>query len=246
MNFCLIAFLALILLACRPSCAHENWFSPVQKKQLENFIKQYIYENPELIVEAIQQMQSRQKAEEQARVLSALERNKKELEADPEAPVLGNPEADITIVEFFDYRCGYCKNVFANMVKVLEESSNVRFVLKEFPILGPESLIASRASLAVWRTHKDKYQAFHAALLKSRAGIPKAKIYDIATKLGIDTKQLKKDIIDPNIDRILNKNRRLAEDLNINGTPVFVVGNKIIPGALSLDAIRKIISAAGE
>ena len=244
-NSAIIAFLVINLLTASTSSATESAFSPDQKDQLNRLIRQYIYDHPEVIIDAIQRLQSRQKAEEQTRVISAIKENKENLESDPEAPVIGNPNANITVVEFFDYRCGYCKRVFTNMVSILRENPNVRFVLKEFPILGAESLVASRASLAVWRTHKDKYQAFHAALLEARGGMPKAKILSIAEKLGINKNQLKKDMNDPAIDRILNKNRHLGQALNINGTPAFIFGDKLIPGALDLDTMRQMIKASG-
>lgn len=226
-----------------PSFAANSSFSSEQTQQINKLIKQYIYDHPEIIVDAIGRMQSRQKAEEEARVISALKKNRQRLENAPDDPIIGNPHAPITVVEFFDYRCGYCKRVFKNMIKVLESNSNVRFVLKELPILGPGSLAASRASLAIWKLNKEKYFAFHSALLDARGSITETKILHIANKVGIDTARLKTYITSPEIDEILKENQRLAQDLNITGTPAFVIGDKLIPGALDLNTMKQVIAA---
>ena len=234
------------LAASNPSFAADTPFSSKQKEEINKVIKQYIYDHPEIIVDAISRMQSRQKAEEEARVISALKKNRQKLEKTPDDPIIGNPNAPVTVVEFFDYRCGYCKRVFKNMIKVLEGNSNVRFVLKELPILGPGSLAASRASLAVWKLNKEKYFAFHSALLEARGSMTDTKIFHIADKLGINTTRLKSHITSPEIDKILQENQRLAQDLNITGTPAFVIGDKLIPGALDLDTMRQVIAAENQ
>ena len=120
-----------------------------------------------------------------------------------------------------------------------------KFPVKEFPILGPESVTASRASLAVWRNQKAKYIAFHAALMEVRGDIPEAKILNVAGKLGLNTNQLKKDMADPEIDRILEKTYQLAKALNINGTPAFVIGGKLIPGAIDAATMNRMIAGSG-
>ena len=225
--------------------ATENAFTDAQRAHLNKMIEQYIFDHPEVILQSIQSMQARQKAEEEAQTAAALKERKQELEADPDDPIMGNPTGTITVVEFFDYRCGYCKRVFPTVMKVLNDNPSVRFVIKEFPILGPESVTASRASLAVWRTQKAKYGAFHAAVINLRGGITEAKILSVATQLGIDAKKLKKDMADPEIDRILEKNYQLAQALNINGTPAFVIGGKLIPGAIDAATMNRMIVDSG-
>ena len=223
----------------------EGGFTDAQKTELNKMIEQYIFDRPEVILKSIQRMQARQKAEEGAQAAATLKERKQDLEADPDDPVMGNPTGTITMVEFLDYRCGYCKRVFPTVMKVLNDNPSVRYVIKEFPILGPESVTASRASLAVWRTQKAKYGAFHAAVINLRGGIPEAKILSVATQLGIDAKQLKKDMADPEIDRILEKNYQLAQALNINGTPAFVIGGKLIPGAIDAATMNRMIVDSG-
>lgn len=205
-------------------------------------IEQYIVDHPEVILQSIQSMQARQKAEEEAHAAAALKERKQDLEADPDDPFMGNRTGSIAMVEFLDYRCGYCKRVFPTVMKVLAENPNIRYVIKEFPILGPESVTASRASLAVWRTQKEKYGAFHSGLMDLRGSIPEAKILSVATQLGIDAIQLKKDMADPEIDRILEKNYKLAQALNINGTPAFVIGGKLAAGAINAATMNRMIA----
>lgn len=237
--------LAAAGIAGQAAGAAEPAFSDAQKRQINGLIERYILDHPEVVVEAIRRMQARRKTEQEAQAAAALKSRKQELEDDPDAPTMGNPEGQITVVEFFDYRCGYCKQVFPAVMKVLNDNPNVRYVAKEFPILGPESVLASRASLAVWRTHKEKYGAFHAALMETRGGIPEAKILDIASALGIDPDQLKAAMADPAIEKILEKNYQLAQALNINGTPAFVIGGKLAPGAIDASTMQRMISEAG-
>ncbi len=242
------AFVIVVTSQSFTNSAHtaEGGFTDAQKTELNKMIEQYIFDRPEVILKSIQRMQARQKAEEGAQAAAALKERKQDLEADPDDPVMGNPTGAITMVEFFDYRCGYCKRVFPTVMKVLNDNPSVRFVIKEFPILGPESVTASRASLAVWRTQKAKYGAFHAAVINLRGGIPEAKILSVATQLGIDAKQLRKDMADPEIDRILEKNYQLAQALNINGTPAFVIGGKLVPGAIDSATMNRMIVESGD
>ena len=240
-----VIFLIIFVTSATATSASESKFSTIQKQELEKLIQKYLHENPEVIVKAIKLMQERQARQDAARSVEALKKNKQELMTDQDAPVIGNPTGKITIVEFFDYRCGYCKRAFTIMMKVLKENPNIRYVFKELPILGPDSIKATRASLTIWRTRKDKYLAFHSALMKARGAITEPKIFRIADEIGIDIIQLKKDIADPKIDQILEKNFKLAQTLNITGTPAFIIGDQIIPGALDEQTMKKMISAAG-
>ena len=238
-----VIFLIIFINLVTSISASESTFSVIQKQELNQLIEQYLNENPEVIVKAIQQMQERQSREDAARSAEALKKNKKELITDQDAPVIGNLRAKVTVVEFFDYRCGYCKRAFNIMMKVLKENPDIRYVLKELPILGPDSINATRASLAIWRTQQDKYLAFHSALMKARGGIPESKIFNIAAEIGIDIVKLKKDMADPKIDQILEKNFQLAQALNITGTPAFIIGDQIIPGAIDEATMKKMIAA---
>ena len=220
----------------------QTAFTDAQKNELNKIISQYILDHPKIIVQSIQRMQVLQNAEKKAQAATTLKKRKLDLEADPDDPVMGNPTGTITVVEFFDYRCGYCKRVFPTVMKVINDNPNVRYVVKEFPILGPESVTASRASLAVWRNQRANFNAFHAAMMEVRGDIPEAKLLSLANKLGINAIQLKKDMADPEIDRILEKNYQLAKALNINGTPAFVIGGKLVPGAIDAATMNRMIA----
>ena len=243
----LAAFVILMMSQFFTNSAHtdEGAFTDAQKSQLNKMIEQYILGRPEIILKSIERMQARQKLEAKTQAANVLKERKKDLEANSNDPVMGNPAGAITMVEFLDYRCGYCKRVFPAVMKVLNENPNVRYVVKEFPILGQESVMASRASLAVWRTQKANYGAFHAALLEVRGGISEAKILDVATQLGIDANQLTKDMADPEIDRIIESNYELAQALNINGTPAFVIGGKLVRGAIDPATMNRMIADSG-
>ena len=244
-GFALVTALVVIVTSqffTNSAFAAESAFTDAQRTHLNKIIEQYIFDHPEVILKSIQSMQARQKAAKEAEAAAALKERKQDLEADPDDPIMGNPTGTITVVEFFDYRCGYCKRVFPTVMKAINDNPNVRYVVKEFPILGPESVTASRASLAVWRNQKESYSAFHAALIEVRGDIPEAKILNVAAKLGLNTIQLKKDMTDPEIDRILEKTYQLAKALNINGTPAFVIGGKLVPGAIDAATMNRMIA----
>jgi len=239
------AVLAVVTLGLLPAAsqADEN-FSDAQKQQLEKLMEQYILEHPEVLLEAVRRHQEKREAAEKERAQSAVAAHMKQLVSDPTSPVAGNPKGDVTIVEFFDYRCGYCKRVHPTIEKVLTEDKNIRLVLKEFPILGPQSLSAARAALAVWNTAPEKYMAFHNALMTSRGEYTEAKIAATAEKAGIDPEALKKAMGDKKIDDALGRNFQLAEALNINGTPAFLVGSQLVPGAVDYGTLKKLVEEA--
>lgn len=224
--------------------AQDSALSAAQKQEIEKLVEKYILDHPEVILEAVQRHQERREQAKKAHAAAALKTFKQELENDPDSPVGGNAKGDVTIVEFFDYRCGYCKRVHATIKKVIAEDKGVRYVFKEFPILGPESMIAARAALAVWNSARDKYAAFHDALMSSRGAMSEASVLATAGKLGINAEQLKTAMADKSIDAMLARNFQLAEALKINGTPAFVIGDQLVPGAVDLATLKKLISEA--
>jgi len=233
----------LVAFGAAPAVAQSK-MSPADKTAIEGIVKDYLLNNPEVIIQAIQSLRAReeQDKEEQARKNLAQYRN--DLLNDPDTPVGANPKGDVTIVEFFDYRCGYCKRVFPDVMKVINTDNNVRYVFKEFPILGPESVTASKAALAAWTVDKGKYEAFHQAMMGSKGGLPENRVMEFAAKAGYDAKALKAAMKDPRIDKMLEKNFALAKALDINGTPGFVIGNEVIRGAVDLKTLRLLVSRA--
>jgi protein-disulfide isomerase len=224
--------------------ASSQAMSPADRKAIEDIVREFILKNPEIIVEAVQNLQDREKQDSNQRVKANLVAKRTELLNDPDTPAGGNPKGDVTIVEFFDYRCGYCKRVMPALQEVLRTDKNVRFVFKEFPILGPESVAASKVALAAWLVDKEKYEALHWALMKATGALPESRLMKVATDAGFDAKALKKAMDDPKIDELIRRNYALAEALEINGTPAFIIGDHVIRGATDLDAFRQLIARA--
>ena len=225
-----------------PTPALSTQMTVQQKLAFENLIREYLLRNPEVIVEAMQTLRSREKAETRNRQEKTLAHMKKDIYEDPSAPVGGNPKGDVTVVEFFDYNCGYCKKVHPTVVELLKSDGNIRYVFKEFPILGNSSVIAARIALAAWNLDKSKYSDFHTALMQTRGGLSESKILRLAQKSGYDEAMLKIAMKDPKIEASIRKNHAIAQALNITGTPAFIIGNQIIPGAISAETMKKIIS----
>ena len=237
----LIATIMLFSIACASA---EEWMSDAHKKEVEAVVQEYILKNPEVLMRAIQTYQVQKQAAKRKRAKDNLTSLTAELTLSPSSPIIGNPDGDITIVEFFDYRCGYCKRVFPTIQALLKEDGNIRYVLKELPILGPDSLFASQAALAVWNTAPEKYLPFHAALMTSRGSLNAAKVFTVADDLALDTDAIRKNMKNALVSDELNKNIELSERLDITGTPAFIIGDQLAPGAISMDEIKKMVALA--
>ncbi|MBE0529864.1 MAG: thioredoxin domain-containing protein [Rhodospirillales bacterium] len=245
MTFPRSAGLAALFLAAAVSLASAaDPLSPAQKDAVREVVREYLMENPEVLIEALQAYEARMAEDQQKQQQAVLAQRKEQLERDPTSPVGGAPDGDVTLVEFTDYRCGYCKKVFPAVHDLLKADGGIRYVVKELPILGPESVVAARAALAVWRSTPAKYMPFHAALMTARGSLDETRILEIAAEVGIDSKALMTAMRDPEIAAILGKNRELAQALNINGTPAFVIGGHLIPGAVEADTLRQLVAAA--
>ena len=213
--------------------------TPAQRSAFEGIIRDYLLENPAIIREAMQLLQQREEAEKQALAARAVKERQDELLRDASSPVGGNPDGDITIVEFFDYNCGYCKRVVPSVAETLANDPNVRVVYKELAILGQESVFAARAALAARR--QGKYLAFHEALMTAERADDQA-VVALSKRLGLDQAKLLEDMRDPEITKILESNYQLANALGINGTPAFVIGERMIPGAMDAAGLAEIIA----
>ena len=161
---------------------------------------------------------------------------------DPNSPALGNPGGAVTVVEFFDYRCPYCKQVHPAIQKLLDQDRKLRFVYKEFPVLGEQSDIAAHAALAA--RLQGRYEPFHNAMMAAKGQITEDQVYRIAGSIGLDVDRLKRDMTDPEIERALSANKSLAKALDLRGTPGFVIGDHIVPGAIDLDALKTMVADA--
>ena len=209
------------------------------RRAFEGVVRDYLLKNPAVIREAMQVLQAREEAEKQAAASLAMKQYRSELLQNANSPVGGNPKGDITIVEFFDYNCGYCKRVVPTVAAVLRNDPNVRVVYKEFAILGPQSVVAARAALAAKR--QGKYHEFHVALMSAERADENS-VAATARALGLDYAQLVKDMGDPAIEEQLERNYRLATAIGINGTPAFVIGDRLVPGAVDEAAMMEIIA----
>jgi len=236
--------LACLLFASSASMADDGTLSPAQKDAVEDIVRQYLKDHPEVLVEAIQGLRAKQESDRRAQAQTALNTHAAALRNDPASPVAGNPNGDVTVVEFFDYRCGYCKRVYPSIMALLGEDQNVRYVLKEFPILGPESEFASRAAQAIWFSNQDKYMPFHQTLMTMKGNLTEGRVRGAAEKLGIAPNALRKAMADPRVADTLRANYALAKALGINGTPAFVIGNELVPGALDSAALKRLIGDA--
>ncbi len=199
-----------------------------------------IRQNPEIIREAIELLRAEEVAAQEAATAEALKSQLSALHNDPNAEILGNPDGDITVVEFFDYNCGYCRRVFPSVSELIAGDRNIRVVLREWPILGEESEFAARASLA--SRNQGKYEEFHVALMANEGRASQANVLSIADDLGMDVEKLMADMQSAIIDAHFETSRELAQALGINGTPAFVFEDQLIPGAIELDQMRDLVA----
>jgi len=212
------------------------------KAEIERIVRDYLREHPEVVIEAFEAYKKKREAAEQAAIAAALKEHRQEIERDADAPVGGNPAGDVTVVEFFDYRCGVCKQVHPMIAELIKSDGKIRQVYKEWPILGPPSIYAARAALA--SRAQDKYLAFHDAMMTAEGDLSPQAVMAIAKKVGLDTDRLGRDMRDGRIATMLERNFKLADALRINGTPSFVIGDTLIRGARDLDTLRKLVADA--
>lgn len=230
--------LALITVMILPSSkSFAGSLSIEQRKEFGAVIRDYLIKNPVVIREAMEALRAQDEVAKQARAAAALDDYKEELFWDKTSPVGGNPKGDVTVVEFFDYICGYCKRVASTLKAVMKKDPNLRVVYKEFAILGPESIAAAKAALAARK--QSKYLEFHNGLMAGQTD--EDSIAALANSLGMDYSQLRKDMTDPQITETLKKNYQLANALGIKGTPAFVVGKRLVSGAIDEVMMTQII-----
>jgi len=233
---------ALLLAAAPVAAQPAQPFTSEQKAALQQLVREVLVSNPEILVEAMQALESKQQAEAGKAAKAAIAANRKALVDDGVSYVAGNPKGDVTVVEFFDYRCGYCKQVQPSVLALIKEDPKVRVVLKELPVLGPESVMASRAAVAALEQDKgSKYLGFHNAMMAFRGQINETEVMRMAAEAGLDIKKLRADMASPKVEQVLRANLALADTLGIQGTPGFVIGDELIPGAVSLEALRQIV-----
>ncbi len=217
--------------------------SAAQKSQVETVIHDYILKNPHVLVEALQSYQSQQ-GEQDAKAFKEKVGEYREFLTDASSPSAGNPKGDVTVVEFFDYNCGYCKHAVDDVQKLIGEDKNVRIVFKDYPILSESSGDAARFALAAGK--QGKYWDFHQKLMKSGASKNQTTFEAIAKELNLDYPTMEKDANSKEIRAIIEKNTQVARSLSIQGTPAFIVGDTLIPGYIDADALKSLVDKARE
>lgn len=214
--------------------------SGIAKEDLEAFIYDYLMDNPGVIIEAVEKLRQNQEVEEAKMVEQKLEQHKSFLHSyHGPSPSVGNPDADIVIVEFFDYNCGYCKKALSDVQTLIESDDNIRVVFKEMPILSPASHTAALWALAANR--QGKYWEFHRALMNHSGSKSEKTLEKIAKDVNLDIKQIKEDLKDPALQEQIDKNILVSQDLGIRGTPAFVINDQLSRGYMGIDAMRDLI-----
>jgi protein-disulfide isomerase len=238
------ALAAALALHAAPAAAQD--FSPVQRSGIEKIIKEYLIEHPEVLQEAMAALEKKQAVAEAEKAKGAIKNHSAAIFNSPFQVTLGNPQGDVTFVEFFDYNCGYCKRAMSDMMTLMSKDPKLKVVLKEFPVLGPGSLEAAQVAVAVRMQDKSgkKYLEFHQKLLGGRGQADKAKAMAVAKEIGLDMAKLEKDLKSDEVMATLQESAKLAEALGLNGTPSYVIGNDVVVGAVGLDALGQKIQAA--
>lgn len=215
---------------------------PMSEEDVKRLALEAIRENPEIVMEAVEALQAREAEAQAEAAQAALSGSREALERDPNAPVLGNPEGDVTLVEFFDYNCPYCRRAAEGVEALIAEDPDLRVVMREWPILGDESVAAARASLAA--RMQGGYEPFHFALMAAEGRVDDAAIEAAAEAAGLDLERLRADMEAPEVQAHIDASMALAEALGINGTPAFVVGEAVVPGAVPPEELARLVAEA--
>jgi protein-disulfide isomerase len=219
-------------------------FSPAQRQAIESIVHDYLTNHPEAVVDVLRAAKTKLDRDAEAKTATRIAEHRRQIYDDPQTPVGGNPHGSVSLVEFFDYRCPYCKETQPALEKFLARDSRLRLVYKELPILGRVSVTAAQAALSAER--QGKYEAFHRAMMAARGNITDETVFQVAKAVGLDLGRLKRDMAAPEIGKAIDANIKLADALEINGTPTFLVGDRMIPGAVDLDGLQQLVADPGK
>lgn len=225
--------------------ARAEPISADQRGEIETIVKNYLIAHPEVVQDAMAELEKRQQAADAEKHRQVVKENTATLFSSPHQVVLGNPQGNVTMVEFFDYNCGYCKRALPDMLGLLKADANLKFVLKEFPVLGEGSVEAARVAVAARMQDSTgkKYIEFHQKLLGSRGPADKARALAVAKDVGFDMARIEKDMGSDEVKKTIDENMKLADALGVSGTPSYVVGHEVVMGAVGLDALKEKIEA---
>ena len=210
------------------------------KDEIKSMIREYLVENPEILQEMITALETRRAEAERIATEKGIIEHQDALFRGDDAFVAGNPNGSVTLVEFFDYRCGYCKRAMKDLQKLIADNPDLRVVFKDYPVLGPDSLVASRAAIAA--AQQGKYAQFHFGLMGRDGPVTEEAIFAVADEIGLDVNKLKKDMESEAVDKVLEENYALADALNIQGTPNFIIGDQLVAGARGYDFLSETIA----
>ena len=236
---------ALFAVPATAPAAAENFSAP-QRGEIERIVREYLVSHPEVLQEAMAELEKRQAVAEAEKSKTTIKSNAEAIFSSPRQVTIGNPQGDVTLVEFFDYNCGYCKRALSDLMDLMKSDSKLKVVLKEFPVLGPGSVEAAQVAVAVRMQDKTgkKYLEFHQKLLGGRGQADKARAMAVAKEIGLDMTRLEKDLKSDEVTKTIEENMKLAEALGLNGTPSYVIGNDVVIGAVGLAALNQKIEAA--
>jgi protein-disulfide isomerase len=230
----------MLSIGVTPALAEPS--TPEDRTAIEQVVRDLLQREPEIVMEALQSLQAKREAQEAEQAKLAVSENAEALKGTA-AEVAANPNGDVTLVEFMDYHCGYCRRMMPALRDLLVKDKGVRFVLKEFPILGPDSVVAARAAIAA--RNQGRYWDMHVALMESE-DISVTGVQAIAAKLGLDMDKLQADMDSAATDQVLAEDMQLARQLGLRGTPAFVLGGEILPGAVPLEQLESMIAGVRE
>lgn len=223
----------------------QTAFTPDQRTAIEGIIRDYLLKNPEVLQEAIGELEKRQAEAQRKAQAAALAEVRDDVVAAKHGVVVGNPQGDATLVEFFDYNCGYCKRALSDLRGLMKADPKLRVVLRDLPVLGPDSVEASRIAIAAKaQLSGDKAFEYHSRLLESRGRVGGEQALALAKSMGLDMPRLQRDLENAEIRATIAANTRLAERLGMTGTPAYVVGNEVISGAVGIEPLRQAIETA--
>src|SRR5689334_5846087 len=239
------ALLAFALCGTPPKAFAQS-FTDAQRGDIETIVRNYLIAHPEVLEEAMAELNKRQAAADAAKHEASIAQNASTIFNSPRGVVLGNKDGDVSFVEFFDYNCGYCKRAMADMMDLLKSDPKLKVVLKEFPVLSQGSVEAAQVAVAVRMQDPTgkKYLDFHQKLLGGRGPADKARALAVAKDVGLDMAKLEKDMASPEAKATIEENFKLAEEMGMNGTPSYVIGKQIVVGAVGVDGLKEKISNA--
>ena len=237
-------FLSLFMVLIATFASAQN-FADMSDAETEAFgaaVRAYLLDNPEVIMEAVAILEQRQQQEAANADVDLVAQYYDQIFNDGYSAVSGNPDGTINIVEFSDYKCGYCKRAYPEILQLIEANPDIRFVLKEYPILGAESVLASRAAISVLVNEgEDTYERFHDALMRENGPLTELSLPLIAEGLGIDSAKMLETMNTALVTQMIQSNRRLGQQMQISGTPTFVVGNQMLRGYVPLDGMQQLV-----